>query len=78
MYGKALLLLAVAQGREEHDLLRQPGAGGEEGGEAAGGFEFVDATEGGDHVPWPSADLRSPMSALFAAVLDDLQIAAGV
>jgi hypothetical protein len=49
--------------------LRQPGAGSEEGGEAAGGFEFVDATEGGDDV--------LSMDAVFAAVLDDLQIGAG-
>src|SRR4051812_9661197 len=62
------LVLGVAEGGEQQGLLAEPGAGGEESGEAARGGQLVEAAKGGD-------DLLADGAAL-AAVLDDLQGAA--
>src|SRR4051812_21444523 len=62
------LVLGVAEGGEQQGLLAEPGAGGEESGEAARGGQLVEAAKGGD-------DLLADGAAL-AAVLDDLQVAA--
>jgi hypothetical protein len=62
------LVLGVAEGGEQQDLLAEPGAGGEESGEATRGGELVEAAKGGD-------DLLAD-GAAFTAVFDDLQVAA--
>jgi hypothetical protein len=56
------------EGGEEHDLVAEAGAGGEQRAESAGGGEVVGAAEGGDGV--------LAVDAVLAAVLDDLQVGA--
>jgi hypothetical protein len=56
------------QRRQQHDLLAEPRAGGEQGGECAAHGQLVGPSDGGDHV--------LPHRAVLALVLDDLQIAA--
>ena len=57
------------EGGEQHDLIAEAGAGGEQRGQGAGGGEFVGAAEGGDDV--------LAVRGVLAAVLHDLQIGAG-
>ena len=61
-------MLWIVQGREEHDLLAEASAGGQQRGEPPAGCEFVDAPEGGDDVL-----AHGPA---VASVLDNLEVAA--
>src|SRR6185503_13318102 len=61
-------LLWIVQGREEHDLLAEASAGGQQCGKPPAGCEFVDAADGGD-------DVLAHGTAV-ASVLDNLEVAA--
>jgi hypothetical protein len=67
--GQARPVGLPSEGGEQHDLVAQAGAGGEQRGERAGGGALIGAAEGGDDV--------LPVGTVFAAVRDDLQVAAG-
>jgi len=56
------------QGGEQHDLIAEAGAGGQQGGERAARGQLVGTPDCGDHV--------LPHRAVLALVLDNLQIAA--
>jgi hypothetical protein len=60
---------ASSEGAEQHDLVAQAGAGGEQRGERAGGGALIGAAEGGDDV--------LTVGTVLAAVRDDLQVGAG-
>jgi hypothetical protein len=57
------------KGGEQHDLIAETGAGGEQAGQCAGGSELVGAAKGGNDV--------LAMHAILPTVLDDLQVGAG-
>jgi hypothetical protein len=67
--GQAWPIGIRGEGGEEHDLVAEAGAGGEQGSQSAGGGEFVGAADGGDDV--------LAVDAVLAAVLDDLEVGAG-
>jgi hypothetical protein len=62
------LVIGVVQRREQHDLLAEPGAGGEQGRQATGAGQLVEAPQGGD-------DLLAD-GPILAPVFDNLQVTA--